>query len=390
MPSTPPRLSVADPLNLEAEYTSEERALRDRVRAFAETELLPNIQSWWDSETIPRDLILEYGKLGILSLMHRGEDAHHTIAYGLVNAELEAVDAGLRTLFSVQCGLAMTAIHQFGTPEQRDRYLPAMRSGEILGAFALTEPESGSDPGSLTTTAKRDGSDWILNGHKRWNTNCSIADIVITWAKTEAGIQGFIIPTDTPGLTRTPVMGKYSLRAAAATEFTMDNVRVPADAILPGVVGLKGPLACLSEARYGIIWSVTGSMRTCLQTALDHATSRIQFGKPIGAFQLTQAKLADMLLKYSHAQLLALQIGRLKQRGELTTEQVSMGKLANVKAAIEVAHTARGILGGNGITDAYPVMRHMANLESILTYEGTAEVHTLVIGQALTGLSAFR
>jgi glutaryl-CoA dehydrogenase len=296
----------------------------------------------------------------------------------------------VRTLFSVQGGLAMTAIYRFGSDEQRNHYLPKMRTGEILGAFALTEPESGSDPGSMTTIARRDGSDWVLNGYKRWNTNCLIADIAITWAMTDEGIRGFIVPTDAKGLERRAVTGKYSLRAAAATEFEMHDVRLPADAVLPNVVGLKGPLACLSEARYGIIWGMLGVMRSCLETALTHSTGRVQFGKPIGAYQLTQAKLSDMLLKYSQAQLLAHQIGRLKQRGELTTEQISMGKLNNVNAAIEVARTARSILGGNGITSMYPVMRHMANLESILTYEGTAEVHTLIIGQGLTGLSAFR
>jgi glutaryl-CoA dehydrogenase len=386
----PPRLDAADPLNLEAEFTPDERALRDRVRAFAETELAPHVQEWWDSEIIPRDLIIEYGKLGIIGLMHQEGGHRHAIAYGLVNAELEAVDAGLRTLFSVQSGLAMTAVYEFGSPEQIAHFIPAMRTGELLGAFALTEPDSGSDPGSMTSRARRDGSDWILNGHKRWNTNCSIADIVITWVETDHGIRGFIVPTDAPGLTRTPVTGKYSLRAAAATEFTMDNVRLPADALLPNVTGLKGPLTCLNEARYGIVWSVLGSMRTCLQSALAHANAREQFGRPIAGFQLTQAKLADMLLKYANAQLLALQIGRLKHRDELKPEQVSMGKLANVNAAIDVARTARGILGGDGITSAFPVMRHMANLEAILTYEGTAEIHTLVIGQALTGLSAFR
>jgi glutaryl-CoA dehydrogenase len=387
---TPPRLNAADPLNLESEYTPFERELRDKTRAFALTRIAPNVQAWWEAESIPRELITEFGTLGIIGLMHQPGGEQHAIAYGLVNAELDAVDSGVRTLFSVQGGLAMTAIYRFGSDEQRDHYLPKMRTGEILGAFALTEPASGSDPGSMTTTARRDGRDWILNGYKRWNTNCLIADIVITWAMTDDGIRGFIVPTDVKGLERRAVTGKYSLRAAAATEFEMRDVRLPADAVLPDVVGLKGPLACLSEARYGIIWGMLGVMRSCLETALAHSTAREQFGKPIGAYQLTQAKLTDMVLKYSQAQLLAHRIGRLKQRGELTTEQTSMGKLNNVNAAIEVARAARSILGGNGITSMYPVMRHMANLESILTYEGTAEVHTLIIGQGLTGLSAFR
>jgi glutaryl-CoA dehydrogenase len=388
--STPPRLNAADPLNLESEYTPLERELRDKTRAFAQAEIAPHVQEWWEAESIPRELIIEFGKLGIIGLMHQPGGEQHAIAYGLVNAELDAVDSGVRTLFSVQGGLAMTAIYRFGSDEQREHYLPKMRTGEILGAFALTEPESGSDPGSMTTTARRDGSDWVLNGYKRWNTNCLIADIVITWARTDEGIRGFIVPTDAKGLERRAVTGKYSLRAAAATEFEMHDVRLPADAVLPNVVGLKGPLACLSEARYGIIWGMLGVMRSCLETALNHSTERVQFGRPIGAYQLTQAKLTDMLLKYGQAQLLAHRLGRLKQRGELTTEQVSMGKLNNVNAAIEVARAARSILGGNGVTSMYPVMRHMANLESILTYEGTAEVHTLIIGQGLTGLSAFR
>ena len=385
-----PRLVAADPLNLEAEFTDDERALRDKTRAFAQEYLAPNVERWWEAEAIPRELITEFGRLGIIGLMHEEGGEQNAIAYGLVNAELEAIDAGIRSLLSVQGGLAMTAIYRFGSQQHKDYYLPRMRTGETLGAFALTEPGSGSDPGSMTTTARRDGSDWILNGHKRLNTNCSIADIVVTWVETDEGIRGFIVPTDARGLERRAVTGKYSFRAASATEFEMHDVRLPADAMLPDVKGLRGPLTCLNEARYGIIWAVLGSMRTCLETALGHVSEREQFGKPLAAFQLTQAKLADMLLKYSQAQLLALRLGRLKQRGEVTPEQISMGKLANVNAAIEVARTARGMLGAEGVTNRYPVMRHMANLESLVTYEGTAEIHTLIIGQALTGLSAFR
>jgi glutaryl-CoA dehydrogenase len=390
LPTAARRLSAADPFDIETELTDYERELRDKTRAFAEEHLAPHVQSWWDSETIPRELIEELGKLGIVGLMHQEGGERHAIAYGLVNAELEAIDTGIRTLVSVQSALAMTAIYRFGSDEQRDHYIPRMRSGEILGAFALTEPGSGSDPGAMTTTARRDGSDWVLDGHKRWNTNCLIADIVITWAMTDEGIRGFIVPTDTPGLERRAVTGKYSLRAAAATEFEMRDVRLPADAVLPNVSGLRGPLTCLNEARYGITWGVLGAMRSCLETALEHVCEREQFGKPLAAFQLTQAKLADMTVRYGLAQLLALRLGRLKQRGALTPEQVSIGKLANVEAAVEVARTARGMLGGNGVTSMYPVMRHMANLESVLTYEGTSEVHTLIIGQALTGISGFR
>ena len=384
------RLSASDPFDIEAELADYERELRDRTRAFVTEHVAPHVQSWWESETIPRELISELGKLGIIGLMHQEGGQQFAIAYGLVNAELEAIDTGVRTLVSVQSALAMTAIYRFGSDGQRDHYIPRMRNGEILGAFALTEPGSGSDPGAMTTTARRDGSDWVLNGHKRWNTNCLIADIVITWAMTDEGVRGFIVPTDAPGLERRAVTGKYSLRAAAATEFEMHDVRLPADAVLPNVTGLKGPLTCLNEARYGIAWGVLGAMRSCLETALEHVCEREQFGKPLAAFQLTQAKLAEMTVRYAQAQLLALRLGRLKQRGALTPEQVSIGKLANVEAAVEVARTARGMLGGNGVTSMYPVMRHMANLESVLTYEGTSEVHTLIIGQALTGISAFR
>jgi glutaryl-CoA dehydrogenase len=390
LPTAARRLSAADPFDIETELTDYERELRDKTRAFAEEHLAPHVQSWWDSETIPRELIEELGKLGIVGLMHQEGGERHAIAYGLVNAELEAIDTGIRTLVSVQSALAMTAIYRFGSDEQRDHYIPRMRSGEILGAFALTEPGSGSDPGAMTTTARRDGSDWVLDGHKRWNTNCLIADIVITWAMTDEGIRGFIVPTDTPGLERRAVTGKYSLRAAAATEFEMHDVRLPADAVLPNVTGLKGPLTCLNEARYGIAWGVLGAMRSCLETALEHVCEREQFGKPLAAFQLTQAKLADMTLELGKGMLLALQLGRLKDEHLLRPEQISLGKLNNVREAIAIARECRTILGAAGITLEFPVMRHANNLESVLTYEGTTEVHQLVIGQALTGEAAFR
>lgn len=385
-----PALNAADPLDLEAQLTPAERDVRDRVRAFAEAEIAPHVQQWWETETLPRDLIRGMGKLGILGMMHEPGGEQHVIAYGLAGMELEAVDAGPRTLFSVQSSLAMAAIYHFGSDQQKAHYLPLMRTGEILGAFALTEPASGSDPATMITTAIRDGDDWILNGHKRWNTNCGIADIVITWVTTDDGIRGFIVPTDSPGLDRRPVSGKFSLRAAVATEFTLDNVRLPADAILPEATSLRAPLRCLADARYGLCWSVLGAMRSSIECALNHANQRTQFGKPIAAFQLTQQKFAHMTVLYSQAQLLAFQLGRLKQQNRLTTEQISIGKLANVNAALEVTRTARGILGGDGITNRFPVMRHMANLEAIATYEGTAEIHELIIGQALTGHSAFR
>ena len=388
--SSPRRLDYADPLGLDAELTAHELDVRARTRAFAQERLAPNIATWWEEESLPRDLIREIGALGILGMTHQEGGEAHAVAYVLAAAELEYIDSGLRSLFSVQSSLAMTAIYKFGSDEQRAQYLPGMRTGDILGAFALTEPGSGSDPGSMTTTARNDGTDWVLDGYKRWSTNAFVADIVVVWAKTDEGVRGFVVPTDAEGMELRRVTGKLSLRATNATEFELHGVRLPADAVLPNVVGLKGPLTCLTEARYGIVWGVLGSARACLEEALDHAGSRVQFDRPIAGFQLTQAKLADMLLKYTHAQLLALRLGRLKQAGQLKPEQVSMGKLANVDAALEIARTARTILGGNGITDMFPVMRHMANLESVLTYEGTAEVHTLVIGQALTGEQAFR
>ena len=384
------RLDLVDPLGLDAELTPHELDVRARVRAYAREHLAPNIAQWWEEETLPREIARDFGRLGILGMTHEEDGERNAVAYGLAAAEIEAVDSGLRSLFSVQSSLAMTAIHRFGSDEQKAAYLPGMREGEILGAFSLTEPGSGSDPGSMTTTARRDGDDWVLNGYKRWATNGYKADLVIVWAQTDEGVRGFIVPTNAPGLDIRAVNGKFSLRAAIATEFELHDVRLPADAVLPNVTGLRGPLTCLNEARFGILWGVLGTARSCLEIAVAHVEERKQFDKPLAAFQLTQAKLADMLLKYAHAQLLALRLGRLKQQGRLKHEQVSMGKLANVNAAVEIAHTTRGLLGANGITGDYPVMRHMANLESVLTYEGTAEVHTLVIGQALTGVQAFR
>ncbi len=312
------------------------------------------------------------------------------VAYGLVNAEIEAIDSGLRSLFSVHSSLGYSAIAKFGSDEQKSELLPKMKTGELLAAFALTEPDSGSDPASLTTTATPDGSDWILHGRKRWNTNCMIGDLVITWARTPTGIRGFVVPTNSKGLVREAVTGKYSLRAAAATQFSMEQVRLPKSALLPGTIGLRSALECLNEARYGILWGVTGAMRSCLEQSLRYTTTRSQFGKPIAGFQLSQAKLVDMTTRLAHAQLLALRLGRLKEQGKLEPEQISMGKLANVNSALAVAQQARALLGANGVTREFSVMRHLANLESVVTYEGTAEIHTLIIGHAITGLQAFR
>ncbi len=303
--------------------------------------------------------------------------------------ELEAGDSGLRSFVSVQSALAMYAIHTHGSDEQRQEWLPRMQSGDAIGCFGLSEPDSGSDPGSMRTFAKRDGDDWILNGTKMWITNGSVSDVAIVWAETDEGIRGFVVPCDLPGFSAPDIHKKMSLRASVTSELVMDDVRLPAGAVLPGVEGLRGPLSCLNEARFGIIWGVMGAARSCFETALDYSKTRVQFGKPIGAFQLTQKKLADMALELHKGTLLAYHLGRLKEEGRLRPEQVSIGKLNNTREAIKIARTSRGILGANGITLEYPIMRHMTNLESVITYEGTEEVHTLVIGELLTGLRAF-
>jgi glutaryl-CoA dehydrogenase len=311
-------------------------------------------------------------------------------AYGIVCQELEAGDSGLRSFVSVQGSLAMFAIWRFGSEEQKQEWLPRMAAGEAVGCFGLTEPDAGSDPGSMRTTAKRDGGDWVLNGTKMWITNGSLADVAVVWARTEDGIRGFLVPRDTPGFTTQDIHQKMSLRASVTSELILDDVRLPAAAQLPEAEGLRAPLACLSEARFGIVFGAVGAARACYEAALEYAGSRVQFGKPIAAFQLTQAKLAQMLLKVNQGALLALHLGRMKDAGKLRPEHVSFGKLANVNAALEVCREARQVLGANGITLEYPVIRHMNNLESVVTYEGTAEVHALVLGQALTGHSAYR
>jgi glutaryl-CoA dehydrogenase len=311
-------------------------------------------------------------------------------AYGLACLELEAGDSGIRSLVSVQGSLAMYAIHRWGSNEQKREWLPRLVVGEAIGCFGLTEPDSGSDPGSMRTYARRDGGDWILHGQKMWITNGSWADVAVVWASTEDGVRGFLVPRETKGFTSHEIKKKLSLRASVTAELSLDEVRLPADAVLPGASSLRGPLSCLNEARYGIVWGAVGAARACLEAALDYSTTRIQFGKPIGAFQLQQQKLATMALEVNRAALLALRLGRLKDEGRLRPEQVSLGKLGNVNAALDVARTARQVLGANGITLEYPVMRHMTNLESVVTYEGTADVHALAVGSALTGLSAFR
>ncbi|GAA1513329.1 acyl-CoA dehydrogenase family protein [Sphaerisporangium rubeum] len=383
-----------DFLDVDRDLSDEERAIRDTVRDYSAAELLPHVADWYDSGTIPdpRGLAKGFGKLGLLGMHLTGYGCAGTsaVSYGLACRELEAVDSGLRSFVSVQGSLAMTAIHRYGTEEQRQEWLPRMATGEALGCFGLTEPDSGSDPGSMRTRARRDGSDWVLDGTKMWITNGSVADCAVVWAATDEGIRGFLVPTSTPGFTANVVHGKLSLRASITSELVLDGVRLPSDALLPGAEGLKAPLSCLSEARYGIVWGVAGAARDCLVSAVEYAKEREQFGRPIAGFQLTQLKIADMLVDVNHAMLTALRIGRLKDEGLAKHAHISFGKLANVRAAQRVAAKARSVHGANGITLEYPVMRHMMNLETVATYEGTEEVHALTLGRAVTGLDAFR
>ena len=371
----------------------DERAIRDTVRSYVDRRIRPAVAAWYAEGHIPaRELALELGEMGLLGMHLEGYGCAgmSATAYGLACLELEAGDSGIRSLVSVQGSLAMYAIHAFGSEEQRSEWLPRMAAGEVIGCFGLTEPDFGSDPAGMRTSAKKDGDEWILNGTKMWITNGSIAQVAVVWARTEDGIRGFVVTSGTSGLTVSPVKHKLSLRASVTSELVLSDVRLPGSAILPGAVGLSGPLNCLSEARFGIVFGALGAARDCLLTALEYAGSREQFGRPIAGFQLTQAKLADATLEYGKGMLLALHLGRLKDAGGLTSQQVSLGKLNNVREAIAIARECRTILGASGITLEYPVMRHANNLESVLTYEGTSEMHTLVVGQALTGLSAFR
>ena len=381
-----------DLLRVDDELTDEERLVRDTVRKFANDRILPHIADWFEAGTLPRELMPELGQLGLLGMHLTGYGCAGmgAVAYGVACRELEAADSGLRSMVSVQGSLAMFPIWKYGTDEQKDEWLPRMASGQVAGCFGLTEPDHGSDPSGMKTHAKRNGSDWVLSGSKMWITNGSIADIAVVWASTENGIRGFLVPRGTRGFTSRNIHKKMSLRASVTSELHFDDVKLPASAVLPGVQGLKGPLSCLSEARYGILWGVTGAARTCFETAAEYARTREQFGKKIGGFQLTQRKLAWMLADMQRAQLLALHLGRLKEAGTLTPEQVSLGKMSNVRTAIDIAREARTVLGANGVTLEYPVIRHANNLESVLTYEGTEEIHTLALGQAITGISAYR
>jgi len=381
-----------DFLDIDSLLDEDEILLRDTVRGFVDKEIKPNVADWWDEGVIPyQDLARKFGELGMLGMHLEGYGCAGTsaTAYGLACLELEAGDSGIRSFVSVQGSLAMFPIWKFGSEEQKQTWLPQMAKGEVIGCFGLTEPDSGSDPASMRTNARRDGSDWVINGSKMWITNGSIADIAVVWARTDDGTRGFIIPTDTPGFSAHDIKKKASLRASVTSELTFDDVRVPDDFALPGVASMRGPLSCLNEARFGIAFGVMGSARDCYETALRYSQERVQFDKPIGSFQLTQKKLVEMMVAVQRGTLVAIHLGRRKDAGKLSPQQVSFGKFDNVRNALDVARTARSVLGANGITLEYPVFRHMANLETVLTYEGTSEIHTLVMGQAITGLEAF-
>ena len=386
--------SAPDPkdfLGTERLLGAEERLLRGTVRKWVADRVLPSISEWFEEGVLPRELTNELGRLGLLG-MHLdgyGCPGGSAVEYGLACLELEAGDSGVRSMVSVQGSLVMFPIREYGSEEQKQRWLPALASGEALGCFGLTEPDSGSDPASMRTHARRDGSDWILNGTKTWISNGSTADMALIWARTEQGVRGFIVPADAPGFTARDIPRKLSMRASHTSELTLDDVRLPDEAILPGVSSMRGPLSCLTEARYGIVWGAVGAARACYEAALDYAGERRQFGKPIASFQLTQRKLVDMMAAVNRGMLVALHLGRMKDRGLTHPGHISFGKFDNVRAALEVARTARSVLGANGISLDYSVIRHMNNLESVSTYEGTNEIHILILGQALTGLAAF-
>jgi glutaryl-CoA dehydrogenase len=380
-------------LDLDNLLTDEQRMIRDTVRQYVDDRIRPDIADWFERGTLPAaELALEMGEIGLLGMHLQGYECAGTdaISYGLANLELEAGDSGLRSLVSVQGSLAMFAIHHWGSEEQKQEWLPRMARGEVIGCFGLTEPDFGSNPSGMRTFAKRDGDDWVLNGTKMWITSGTVAGVAVVWANTEEGIRGFIVPTSVKGFTANEIHKKMSLRASVTAELVLDNVRLPASAMLPSARGLRGPLTCLGEARFGIIWGVLGAARDCLETAIDYSLTRVQFDRPIGGFQLTQRKLAEMAVSLDTGYLLAHRIGVMKDAGEVRPETISVGKFNNAKAAIEIARECRSILGGNGITLEYPIIRHANNLEAVLTYEGTHEIHTLVIGEALTGLAAYQ
>ncbi|AMM20749.1 acyl-CoA dehydrogenase [Frondihabitans sp. PAMC 28766] len=384
--------STTDLLGIDGLLSADELALRASVRSFVDDAIRPHVAEWFETATFPASIMAELGSRGLLGmhLVGYGCPGRSAVEYGLAAMELEAGDSGLRTAVSVQGSLAMSAIHKHGSEEQKQHYLPLMAQGSLIGCFGLTEPTAGSDPATMATFARRDGDDWVISGSKRWIGLASIADVAVIWAQTDDGIRGFLVPTSTPGFAATPITGKLSMRASIQCDIELDSVRVPADAILPGARGLRGPFECLNEARYGIVWGVLGAARDSYEAALAYASERLQFGKPLTSYQLTQQKLVDMLLELQKGQLLALHLGRLKDAGSLAPHQISMGKLNNVRQAIAICRQARTIFGGNGITLEHAPFRHADNLESVRTYEGTDEVHTLVIGQAITGVAAFR
>ncbi len=380
-----------DFLNVDALLDGEDRLLRDTVRDWVGDRVLPYVADWFEEGYFPRELAKEMGDLGLLGMHLDGYGCAGTSAvqYGLACTELEAGDSGARSFVSVQGSLSMFPIWAFGSEEQKQQWLPGMAAGDLIGCFGLTEADSGSDPSSMKTHAKRDGSDWVLNGSKMWITNGGVSDLAVVWAQTDEGVRGFIVPRETPGFDTNDIHKKVSLRASVTSELVLNDVRLPADAMLPDVVGLKGPLACLNEARFGILFGAVGAARACYEAALDYAKERQQFGKPIAAFQLTQRKLVEMMVGVNRGMLVALHIGRMKDQGTAGVEDISFGKMDNVRMALDVAREARSVLGANGITLEYPVIRHMNNLESVFTYEGTHEIHTLIMGNAITGIAAF-
>jgi glutaryl-CoA dehydrogenase len=391
--AAPPAIKPKDYLNIDHLLSDEERDMRDSVRAYVQNEVVPHVGDWFEAGEVPaRELAPALGRLGVLGMHLEGYGCAgaSATAYGLACLELEAGDSGIRSLVSVQGSLAMFAIWRWGSEEQKQEWLPRMAAGEAIGCFGLTEPDAGSDPGAMRTRARRDGDDWILHGQKMWITNGSVSDVAVVWAMTDEGVRGFVVPKDTPGFTTQDIHKKLSLRASITSELLLDDVRLPASAMLPETTSLRGPLSCLNEARFGIVFGAAGAARACFEAALDYSLERTAFGKPIAATQIQQGKLAEMALKVNQSTLLALHLGRMKDDNLLRPEHVSMGKLGNVNDALWVARTARQVLGANGVTLEYPVIRHMNNLESVVTYEGTADVHALVVGGALTGIQAFR
>ena len=380
-------------LDIDDLLTDEQRMIRDTVRQYVDNRIRPEIADWFERGTLPaRELAIEMGEIGLLGMHLEGYECAGTdsISYGLACMELEAGDSGLRSLVSVQGSLAMFAIHHWGSEEQKQEWLPKMARGDAIGCFGLTEADFGSNPSGMRTNAKRDGDDWILNGTKMWITNGSIADVAVVWAQTDEGIRGFVVPTSTKGFTANEIHKKMSLRASVTAELVLENVRLPGSAVFPEIKSLRGPLTCLSEARYGIVWGVLGAARDCAEAAIDYSLSRVQFDRPIGGFQLVQRKLAEMATSLDTGFLLAHRIGQLKDAHKVRAEQISMGKFNNVRASLDIAREARQILGANGITLEYPVIRHMNNLESVITYEGTHDIHSLVLGEALTGIPAYK